>query len=851
MGRTVRPSRLLAGLAAALVIIGGGAVAANADQLAVDGDGIAPITNGQALTFEVCAGETIVKNVLIAARRNGNNSNGDNGNKVFQNGSTVTVGLKSAPVRVGVALAGTTIKLSTSWADPVQGGDRFSTDTIKAAVTLSTPSAPGSGSIAFTFAGTDIEGKPYSGENTLPVSWTMKTQGCDSAPPALNLPGNLTVEATSAAGATVPFVATATDTSPANPPVTCTPGTGSVFGFGVTTVNCQATDAAGNTANGSFTVTVRDTTAPAVGQPSNISLEATGATTTATWTAPTATDAVDGTLSTSCTPPSGSSFEVGTSNVVCAVTDAHGNTGSATFTVTISDKTAPALFLPSEVVAEATSAAGAAISYAVSAADLVDGPLTPSCSIPSGSTFALGDTTVSCTATDAAGNVSSGSFPVKVRDTTPPELTLPAATSAEATGPTGAVVTFSTLANDIVDAKVDVSCTPASGSIFGLGETTVTCDARDDAGNTTTKGFVVTVKDTTGPAITAPTGTLAEEATGPAGAVVTYTATATDLVDGAVDVTCVPASGSTFPLGMTAVVCDAEDSRGNQAGQATFPVLVQDTTDPVLDLPDATIVAEATGPSGAVVAYAATATDVVDEDVDVTCDPAAGSTFPLGKTTVQCVAEDASGNAAEGFFDVLVEDTTAPAVTWVGGPADGGKYPFGSVPAAPSCTAVDAVDPAATCVVTGYGDAVSGTAYTLTAKATDHEGNVRTETRSYTVEAWKTGGFYAPVDGNGVWNTVKGGSTVPLKFELFAGSTELTSTSAISSFKSVAISCSTSNAMTDEIEFTTTGGTSLRYDATAGQFIQNWQTPKTAGACYKVTMTAKDGSAVSALFKLK
>ena len=53
------------------------------------------------------------------------------------------------------------------------------------------------------------------------------------------------------------------------------------------------------------------------------------------------------------------------------------------------------------------------------------------------------------------------------------------------------------------------------------------------------------------------------------------------------------------------------------------------------------------------------------------------------------------------------------------------------------------------------------------------------------------------------------------------------------------------------LEFTTTGGTSLRYDTTAGQFIQNWQTPKPAGKCYQVRMTAIDGSHLDAYFKSK
>jgi hypothetical protein len=49
----------------------------------------------------------------------------------------------------------------------------------------------------------------------------------------------------------------------------------------------------------------------------------------------------------------------------------------------------------------------------------------------------------------------------------------------------------------------------------------------------------------------------------------------------------------------------------------------------------------------------------------------------------------------------------------------------------------------------------------------------------------------------------------------------------------------------------TTGGTSLRYDSTGGQFIYNWQTPKKPNTCYNVTMTATDGSTLTAYFKLR
>jgi hypothetical protein len=116
---------------------------------------------------------------------------------------------------------------------------------------------------------------------------------------------------------------------------------------------------------------------------------------------------------------------------------------------------------------------------------------------------------------------------------------------------------------------------------------------------------------------------------------------------------------------------------------------------------------------------------------------------------------------------------------------------------------------------------------------------------------WTTAGFFAPVDMGGVYNTVKGGSTVPLKFELFAGGTELTDpASSVKSLTYATVNCDGS-APTDDIETVATGGTSLRYDSTSGQFIYNWKTPTGAGKCYRVTVTAQDGTAITAYFKMK
>lgn len=115
---------------------------------------------------------------------------------------------------------------------------------------------------------------------------------------------------------------------------------------------------------------------------------------------------------------------------------------------------------------------------------------------------------------------------------------------------------------------------------------------------------------------------------------------------------------------------------------------------------------------------------------------------------------------------------------------------------------------------------------------------------------YTTRGFFSPVDMNGVYNTVKNGATVPLKFELFEGDNEVMVTSAVKGLTHTAISCE-SGAGDDAVETTATGSTSLRYDSTAGQFVYNWKTPSQAGKCFKVTVEAEDGTKISALFKLK
>src|SRR5207247_1801447 len=247
-------------------------------------------------------------------------------------------------------------------------------------------------------------------------------------------------------------------------------------------------------------------------------------------------------------------FPFGPTTVACAATDAHGNRSTASFTVTVTDTTAPVVTVPANATVEATSTAGAPFTFTASATDILDGPLATTCTPASGSTFPFGPTMVACAATDAHGNRSTASFTVTVTDTTAPVVTVPANATVEATSTAGAPYTFTASATDILDGPIAPTCTPASGSTFPFGPTTVACSATDAHGNRSSASFTVTVTDTTGPVITVPANATVEAASA-AGAPFTFTASATDALDGPIAPTCMPASGSTFPFGPTTVSC--------------------------------------------------------------------------------------------------------------------------------------------------------------------------------------------------------------------------------------------------------------------------------------------------------
>ena len=171
----------------------------------------------------------------------------------------------------------------------------------------------------------------------------------------------------------------------------------------------------------------------------------------------------------------------------------------------------------------------------------------------------------------------------------------------------------------------------------------------------------------------------------------------------------------------------------------------------------------------------------------------------------------------------------------------------------------------------GANKPVIGTGFTLGgADAGNYFIGVPQGTSTASILAWNASGkgFYAPVGiqnsiftpapgaaptagSSTIWNTVKGGQTVPLKFNVFAGTVEKTALTDITSFKQSSVPCAGGDG-SDPVDTTTTGNTSLRYDTTAMQWIQNWKTPNYSASapCYRATVTFADGSMVSAFFRL-
>ncbi|WP_462162962.1 immunoglobulin-like domain-containing protein [Pseudoalteromonas xiamenensis] len=519
---------------------------------------------------------------------------------------------------------------------------------------------------------------------------------------------------------------------------------------GVYTLTYTVSDAAGNSATATRSVSIQDASAPVVTPPSDLVVAATDGTGTAASDAmiatflagATALDAVDGNLTAQISHDAPAVFPLGTTQVNFSVTDGAGNTGTARASVTVADQSKPELLLSSGNTL-VLSVGEAFVEPGYTAQDNVDGDITANV-VRTGTvdTNTKGVYTLSYTVSDAAGNKTSATRSVTVQDAAAPVVTAPAnievaATDAEGTADTDATIAaFLTGASalDAVDGAVLV--THNAPQVFPLGVTTVVFSALDKSGNTGTAQATVTVSDKDKPVLTLTGGAVTRVGLGDA--FVEPGFNALDNVDG--DVTAkVVVSGSvdTSKLGAYTLTYRVSDIAGNTT-TVTRSVTVQDAAAPVVTAP-ANIDVAATDASGTAVTESAiaaflagaTANDAVDGVLVVTHD--APAVFPLGTTTVTFSATDTAGNVATASATVTVVDRSSPVITLTNGTSQ--ELPLGERFVEPGFNAVDNVDGDVTANVTVTGTVNSSTVgvYTVNYSVRDAAGNQGTASRTVTV----------------------------------------------------------------------------------------------------------------------
>lgn len=169
----------------------------------------------------------------------------------------------------------------------------------------------------------------------------------------------------------------------------------------------------------------------------------------------------------------------------------------------------PTVSISPPITVEATGTNGAPVTIQVVAFDNAGNALVPVCNGASADASGVvtlaapgfpGIVPVTCTATDANGLTGVATTQIRVVDTTPPNIAPAASISVQATGPTGAVVSYPLpSAFDVVGGAVPVTCAPPPGSVFPVGVTTVTCIAVDGSGNSAATSFTVTVTPQSSP----------------------------------------------------------------------------------------------------------------------------------------------------------------------------------------------------------------------------------------------------------------------------------------------------------------------------------------------------------------
>ncbi|HRI27348.1 MAG TPA: HYR domain-containing protein, partial [Chitinophagales bacterium] len=395
------------------------------------------------------------------------------------------------PQNINLSTQGQTCQATATWAVPSP------TDNCSAVSLTNASHMPGAifntGTVTVSYAAAD------SWNNTSSCTFTITV--ADTTPPFIDCPGNKTLPTTP--GTCHAFVTVddffASDNCGALTVINNINGTndaGGIYPLGATTVTYLATDAVGNTNICTFNITIFDAQAPAVTCPANVVQPLSGANCFAIVTVPpaTATDNCLGVvaLSNSLTGTANASgaYLVGVTTVTYTAADVAGNTVTCNFTVSVLEQTPPVIAACppniSKPVVAGTCSATATWNTPVATDNC--SVVTLSVSVPSGSSFNTGVSTVTYTATDASGNTATCAFTVTVLDPNPPAITCPANMVSCSTFPfwPSATATDDCLVIGVVANK-------PQGAYMAPGINTVTFTATDASGNTATCTFSINV----------------------------------------------------------------------------------------------------------------------------------------------------------------------------------------------------------------------------------------------------------------------------------------------------------------------------------------------------------------------
>jgi HYR domain/Secretion system C-terminal sorting domain len=552
------------------------------------------------------------------------------------------------------------------------------------------------------------------------------TSSCDNdteapVPDVASLP-NITGQCT----ASIISAPTATDNCLLGSITGTTPDPTSYSAQGTYTIHWTYSDGNGNTSTQDQAVIVKDVSAPV---PDVATLpDITGQCMASIISAPTATDnCLLGSI-TGTTPDPTSYSAQGTYTIHWTYSDGNGNTSIQDQTVIIHDIIAPTITCPANItVNNAPNQCGAVVNYGATASDNCPGTIISYSPLP-GSFFLIGETTVTATATDGAGNTTYCTFKVKVVDTQAPTITcLADVTVNNAPNQCGAVVNYSANASDNCPGVI-VNYSPQSGSFFSLGTTTVTATATDQAGNTSYCTFKVTVVDAQAPTITCPAN-ITVDGNSSGSATVSFIVTATDNCSTPAIVTkegtTVILSPHTFPVGTHIIDATATDAAGN-ASTCTFTITVNSSCQ--ITCPANIVVNNKTGFCGAYVNYpAVTATGSCGT---VSYSMPSGSLFPIGTTTV--TATSPTGSTCS--FTVTVKDVQKPVIVCpanitVTAPSNAcNKAVTFNLTATDNCPGVTVTS------VPASGSVFSAGTTTVTVTAKDASNNITTSTFTVTVK---------------------------------------------------------------------------------------------------------------------